>query len=122
MIIVKCPKCERKLSVEDAKAGGVSACPDCGQRFRIPQTGPRTPEKLSPKQAKGAPSQRKPASAAKSASAPKPPRRPGDSWMYEDSSPYAVTPEAEPAPAPKKRRLPSSDNDDDLDPATYSFD
>jgi hypothetical protein len=41
--------------------------------------------------------------------------------MREDSSPVAVEQLPEPPPPPKRRRRPE-DMDDDLDPATYSFD
>ncbi len=36
MIRVKCPKCEKMLGMDDAKAGTLAACPGCGTKFRIP--------------------------------------------------------------------------------------
>jgi hypothetical protein len=123
MIRVKCPNCELKLSLEDSKAGGVGSCPDCGQRFRIPNAGAEAAPKPRENPARRTPPQERPTRAAEAAArpAPQPPRRPGDSWMYEDSSPYAVKDEPDPEP-PKELRRVSEDPDDDLDPATYSFD
>lgn len=48
MIRVKCPKCAKGLTVDDAKAGAIGKCPACGERFRIPQPGPQTPAKPGP--------------------------------------------------------------------------
>jgi hypothetical protein len=36
MIRLVCPKCEKKLGVDDSKAGYAVVCPRCGQKFRIP--------------------------------------------------------------------------------------
>jgi|GEM_PF-6769721 len=36
MIRIKCPKCANPLSIPDAQGGSVSACPKCGQKFRVP--------------------------------------------------------------------------------------
>ena len=123
MILVKCPKCERKLSVQDSKAGGVAACPDCGQRFRIRD--PETPPSPKPTadRARGS-SKKRPARAEQPASRPVPqrPRRPEDEWLYEDSSPYEVKDEPEAAATPPMEFRSLSSGDDDLDPSTYSFD
>jgi hypothetical protein len=44
MIRRKCPKCAHALAIPDHKAGGISSCPECGQKFRVPaaikQSGP----------------------------------------------------------------------------------
>jgi hypothetical protein len=36
MIRVKCPKCEKMLGMDDAKAGTLAGCPACGAKFRVP--------------------------------------------------------------------------------------
>lgn len=36
MIRAKCPKCGKPVVVDEAQAGGVGACPHCGQKFRVP--------------------------------------------------------------------------------------
>jgi hypothetical protein len=36
MIRFKCPKCEKALAVDEAKAGAAGTCPQCGHKFRIP--------------------------------------------------------------------------------------
>src|SRR5688572_12791839 len=37
MIRFACPKCDKGLRADDAKAGGLVACPACGHKFRIPE-------------------------------------------------------------------------------------
>jgi hypothetical protein len=93
MIRLKCPKCEKKLGVDDSKAGGVATCPDCGQKFRIPgaKSAAASREKSKPEEPAAA---RKPAArgekpAAKPA-APARPSRPKEDWEEQDSSPYEV--------------------------------
>ena len=36
MIRLKCPKCATVLSLDDAEAGQVGKCTDCGDKFRVP--------------------------------------------------------------------------------------
>jgi hypothetical protein len=102
MIRVKCPKCEKRLGVDDTKAGGVAVCPECGQKFRIPGIPAKTAaaaQKSDP--AKSATGKAKPK--------PQPPARPKEAWEEEDSSPYEVATPAEPEPETKKRRGTGSD-------------
>jgi hypothetical protein len=119
MILVKCPKCERKLTVEEAKASGVAACPDCGQRFRIPDREAPLSAKTTPERARAS-SKKRPASKP----VPERPRRPDDDEWLQDSTPYEVKdePEASTAPPVELHRPASDDADDYLDPSTYSFD
>jgi hypothetical protein len=86
MIRVQCPKCEKKLGVDDSKAGGVAACPDCGQKFRIPGKPAKSAD--TPNAAKANPNAKKQGAAAKQAAAK--PARPKEAWEEEDSSPYKV--------------------------------
>src|SRR5205823_2105787 len=79
MIRLKCPKCKKKIALDDSRAGDVGKCPDCGQRFRIP-------------------------------------------GEQEDSSPYDLQQEPEPSPPPEILSRPPDEDNDELDPATYSFD
>ena len=46
MIRIRCPGCEKILSVSEAKAGLVATCPACDQLFRIPT--PRPPKRAEP--------------------------------------------------------------------------
>src|SRR5947209_2414511 len=88
MIRLQCPKCETKLGVDDAKAGGIAVCPDCGQKFRIPETPAKSTAK--PGAGKATPPPRKQPVPAKQAAKPAPPSRPREAWEDEDSSPYTV--------------------------------
>jgi hypothetical protein len=92
MIRVKCPKCEKRLSVDEDEAGKIGSCPDCGQKFRIPaaKAAAANPDKGRP--AKAAVAKKRPAPQAKGAAKPAapPPSRPKEDWEEEDSSPYAV--------------------------------
>jgi hypothetical protein len=42
VIRIRCPKCSERLALDDAHAGLVGECPDCGARFRIPAPSPRS--------------------------------------------------------------------------------
>jgi hypothetical protein len=96
MIRVQCPKCEKKLGVNDALAGGVATCPECGQKFRIPGKPAKTVDKPNP--ARGGTPVKKQTVPAKqgAAKAPAPPSRPKEPWEEEDSSPYNVRDTEEP--------------------------
>lgn len=37
MIRIRCPGCERTLTIKDASAGAVKECPACGKKFRVPR-------------------------------------------------------------------------------------
>src|SRR4029077_5676820 len=37
MIRLACPKCKKKLGVQEALAGRVAVCPQCRSKFRVPQ-------------------------------------------------------------------------------------
>jgi hypothetical protein len=89
MIRLQCPKCEKKLGVDDSKAGGVGVCPECGQKFRIPG---KPPPSNKPNPNKGAAPRRQATAPAKQAAAKPaaPPSRPKEAWEEEDSSPYEV--------------------------------
>src|ERR1700730_9496342 len=67
MIRLQCPKCEKKLGVDDSKAGGVGVCPECGQKFRIPGKPAGSAEKPNP--GKGNPNAKKQAAPARQAAA-----------------------------------------------------
>jgi hypothetical protein len=107
MIRLTCPNCERKLSVDESKAGAIGACPGCGHKIKIPG-GPPARGKASagastpPPSKKSAPQAEKPV--------PQPPvapvKSPEESWRRVDNTPYAFQKEPEPAQAPElqKRR------------------
>ena len=108
MIRVQCPKCDKKLALDDSKAGGVGACPACGQRFRVPGTRAQTPDTPNAdkvratgpaRHANKATAKQRPA--AKQTAPQQPPARPKEPWEEEDSSPYAVREEPESDDKPK---------------------
>jgi hypothetical protein len=108
MIRVQCPKCDKKLALDDSKAGGVGACPACGQRFRVPGTRSQTPDtpnadkvraSAPARHANKATAKQRPA--AKQTAPQQPPARPKEPWEEEDSSPYAVREEPESDDKPK---------------------
>jgi hypothetical protein len=47
MIRIKCPKCAAPLKVDEADAGGVGECTECGTRFRIPAAKVPSPVRTS---------------------------------------------------------------------------
>jgi DNA-directed RNA polymerase subunit M/transcription elongation factor TFIIS len=47
MIRIKCPKCAAPLALEDAKAGGVGECTECGAKFRVPAPKVKAPKRAS---------------------------------------------------------------------------
>jgi hypothetical protein len=115
MIRVKCPSCEKKLAMDDSKAGGIGTCPECGQKFRIPGTPPRSVEKKSaPAKTpdRNAPSpktpepRKQPAPRQEEVPTPEVPAkpRPEPSWDRADVTPYAVVKDPEPPPQAKKKR------------------
>ncbi|TMQ34936.1 MAG: hypothetical protein E6K70_04975 [Planctomycetota bacterium] len=108
MIRVQCPKCDKKLALDDSKAGGVGACPACGQRFRVPGTRAQTPDTPNAdkvrasgpaRHANKATAKQRPA--GKQTAPQQPPSRPKEPWEEEDSSPYAVREEPESDDRPK---------------------
>jgi hypothetical protein len=111
MIRVQCPKCDKKLALDDSKAGGVGACPACGQRFRVPGTRSQTPDTPNADKVRASgPSRQADAKksvtakqrpAAKQTAPQQPPARPKEPWEEEDSSPYAVREEPESDDRPK---------------------
>src|SRR5262245_47260105 len=48
MIRAKCPKCATPLSLPDAAAGNVRACPECDAKFRVPGPKPAAPLPADP--------------------------------------------------------------------------
>jgi hypothetical protein len=55
MIRVSCPKCQKKLGLVDALAGGVGVCPACGAKFRVPKvTAPAAGKPTAPPKSSGA--------------------------------------------------------------------
>ena len=65
MASVKCPKCASSLALPEARAGGVAACPKCGQKFRLRPaaanpSAPSRPDAARPP-AKPAPARTRPA-------------------------------------------------------------
>jgi hypothetical protein len=113
MIRIKCPKCDKALGVDDAKAGAVASCPGCGAKFRVPV----------PKAKAAGPSSAaiRPKSAAPPAPAkPAAPKRPWAGDAHEDDKPYVFQQEPEPSPETKPQRRPiaeqyEDDEDDDED-------
>jgi hypothetical protein len=111
MIRVQCPKCDKKLALDDSKAGGVGACPACGQRFRVPGTRSQTPDTPNADKVRASgPSRQADAKksvtakqrpAAKQTAPQQPPARSKEPWEEEDSSPYAVREEPESDNRPK---------------------
>jgi predicted nucleic acid-binding Zn-ribbon protein len=104
MIRIKCPntKCGKELGIDESKAGAVGACPNCGQKFRIPaasKTAAKTP--------------------AKDATPPKPAPKPGSAnankkhWQADDDfDPYAVKQEVEEKGPPEDDRVDTMVRDD----------
>jgi hypothetical protein len=85
MIRMQCPKCEKKLGVNDSLAGSVGTCPECGQKFRVPGK----PAVKANGGTTSAPA-RKQTVPAKPGKPPAQPSRPKEAWEEEDSSPYKV--------------------------------
>jgi len=118
MIRVKCPKCEKTLSVDDSKAGGVGSCPACGQRFRIPGVKAEKSAAPRPSQTKAAVRRDRPApSKVANPKSPKPAARPPkEAWEEEDSSPYTMeNPIEQPVSLIKQRLDDEDDGYADLD-------
>lgn len=100
MIRVKCPKCGKLLGVDDSRAGGMGACPACGQKFRIP--GGKGPVAVKPPAAPKTKPARPPAALPKKKKIEE----------EEDTSPYAM----EQAPAsPEPQRRPRVEDEDEED-------
>jgi hypothetical protein len=57
MIRFPCPKCEKRLSVDEAKAGQVGVCPNCKCKFRIPRLPESAPPVAAPPVKPAAPSE-----------------------------------------------------------------
>jgi DNA-directed RNA polymerase subunit RPC12/RpoP len=126
MIRFKCPKCEKKLQVDDSKAGGAATCPECGQRFRIPGNQPQPSERPKPSESKSAapkkpaPSSRKEVAQPTQKTAP----RPEESWERQESTPYAVQKDDERDGDPLDRYRPKLKHDAnvDLEESDFAFD
>jgi len=97
MIRMQCPKCEKKLGVNESLAGGVGTCPECGQKFRIPGK----PAKANAAKA-NAPARKQTVPAKQGSKPPAPPSRPKEDWEEQDSSPYNVHDTVEPGEDAKK--------------------
>jgi len=118
MIRVKCPKCEKTLSIDDSKAGGVGSCPGCGQKFRIPGVKAEKSAAPRPSQTKAAVRRDRPApSKVANPKSPKPAASPPkEAWEEEDSSPYTMEKPIEQPVSLIKQRLDEEDEGyDDLD-------
>jgi hypothetical protein len=107
MIRIKCPntKCGKELGIDESKAGAVGACPNCGQKFRIPSAPAKSTAKAPAKQpvtAKG--------SGAKT-DVPQPTTT-KKHWQAEDDfNPYAVKHEVD-KPPPEDDRVDQMVRDD----------
>ncbi len=125
MIRMKCPKCEKKLAVDDSKAGGVAACPECGQRFRIPGTRQQTPAsaKSSPAAVPPVAKRRVPEpKVASSKPVKQPAARPTEDWEHEDSSPYQVEKPVESKPPPELRQSMFTEVEEDMEMEDFGMD
>jgi DNA-directed RNA polymerase subunit RPC12/RpoP len=122
MLRFKCPKCEKKLQVDESKAGGTATCPECGQRFRIPGSPPQA-------------SQSSPASEPRESAARNPKKealqpaqkagsRPEEPWEREGSAPYQVQKdqEREEDPLDKYRPKVRYDAKADFEESDFAFD
>jgi hypothetical protein len=105
MIRIKCPnaKCAKELGIDESKAGGVGACPNCGTKFRIPSAA-----KIAAK-----------AQQSKTGAPKPPPAPPGSAnankkpWQSEDDfNPYAIKQETEEKGPPEDDRVDQMVRDD----------
>lgn len=108
MIRIKCPnaKCGKDLGVDESKAGAVGACPNCGQKFRIPSAAAKVASKTPAKQ---------PVTAKESTSKPaaKKPDPNKKHWQADDDfDPYAVKQEVDDKPPPEDDRVDQMVRDD----------
>jgi predicted nucleic acid-binding Zn-ribbon protein len=105
MIRIKCPKCGTPMNLREADAGAVRACPDCGQKFRVPApSGKTAPGKAPPPGAA-----RKPAAAPPPVVARRKPPPPD-----EDEDLDARDDEQDETLPPRKRRPPVEEEEDDI--------
>ncbi len=81
MIRVKCEKCGKVLGLDDAKAGGLAACPSCGAKFRVPGAKASAQAKTRPDAKSGAKKVKKPEANTK---------RPWVGNEPDDFTPYTV--------------------------------
>jgi hypothetical protein len=114
MIRLKCPKCEKRLAIDDSKAGGVGACPACGQKFRVPGAGKTSAPISTPAKAGAAKGGRQPTKAGEVKVA-QPPARPKEDWEEADSSPYLVIKEPDQPPPKEVRHNRFVASDDEMD-------
>jgi len=124
MIRFKCPKCEKRLQVDDSKAGGNGVCPQCGEKFRIPGDTAKTPDRPKPSESKKPPSKH-PAGPGREAAiqpAQKSTPRPEESWERRDSTPYAVQKQAERDEDPLDKYRPRPKYDGDAVESEFAFD
>jgi hypothetical protein len=120
MIRVSCPKCQKKLGLDDSKAGGVGVCPGCGAKFRVPKpaasgTGPAAPSKKPSAPAKdvGIRAGAKAEAKAKPTPPAAPPPKQASADDDDGAIPYLVVKNPTPPPEPKKRRKQMSDDEID---------
>lgn len=114
MIRVTCPKCEKKLGVDDAAAGTVITCPACKHKFPVAKPAPaevpsevRVAKKSGVKKAVAAPNEPEP---------PKPDPLPiplAAPTPAESGVSYAVAQEPEPPPEKKKKRRKGKGRDEE---------
>jgi hypothetical protein len=137
MAFLKCPKCRRKIQVQEYEAGDIGQCPDCGQKFRLGR-----PRQTDPDAPAGRPTSRTkpddelhdqfvPVPKRPSSQPPPPQPKPArqrsappavrEEEEEEEGTPYEVS--SEPAPAPPqearwdKAQEAEEIEDDDPEPA-----
>jgi DNA-directed RNA polymerase subunit RPC12/RpoP len=127
MIRFKCPRCEKKLQVDESKAGSAATCPECGQKFRIPGSPPESEALSRPTAAARSPTAKKtsPSSSKEVAQPPeKTAPRPEESWERPSSTPYAVQKEEgrHEDPLDKYRPKLRLDPNADFEESDFAFD
>ncbi len=115
MIRIRCPGCEKILSVSEAKAGLVATCPACDQLFRIPT--PRPQKRTEPDADSPADEKARRSPVKQSVAQPKGEAAPRDGHAGEpDEPPFRMQSEPQ-APAGSKKRAPAEDEEEDEPPA-----
>jgi hypothetical protein len=126
MLRFKCPKCEKKLQVDESKAGSPATCPECGQRFRIPGSRPQATENSPSSEARESAGRQPKPSPKKEAMQPaqKAASRPEESWERDGSTPYQVQKDAEREEDPLDKYRPKVryDAKEDIVESDFAFD
>jgi uncharacterized protein YbaR (Trm112 family) len=101
MIRLACPKCKKKLGVQEALAGRVAVCPQCRSKFRVPQQ-ERTTEAATEEAVTALP-KREPAPPPKKS---RPPAPESDDDSEEPARPKRRRAEDDDGPGDEEERVP----------------